>query len=48
MYQEDNSRQGMHRILSTDHVDEKLADSVKKRYTTQRTLDNGLSVTFRK
>ena len=47
MYQEDNSRQGMHRILPTDHADEKLADSVKKRYTTQRTLDNGLSVTFR-
>lgn len=37
----------MHRILQTDHTDEKLADSVKKRYTTQRTLDNGLSVTFR-
>jgi len=33
--------------LSTDHSDEKLADSVKKRYTTQHTLDNGLSVTFR-
>src|SRR5664280_1841825 len=37
----------MHIILPTDHSDEKLADSVKKRYTTQRTLDNGLSVTFR-
>jgi acetyltransferase len=37
----------MHRILPTDHADEKLPDSVKKRYTTQRTLDNGLSVTFR-
>jgi acetyltransferase len=36
----------MHKILSTDHSDEKL-DSVKKRYTTQRALDNGLSVTFR-
>jgi len=47
MYQKDNSRQGMHRILSTDHADEKLADSVKKRYTTQRTLDNGFNVTFR-
>ena len=47
MYQEDNSLQGMHRILPSDHADEKLADSVKKRYTTQRTLDNGLSVTFR-
>jgi acetyltransferase len=47
MYQEDNSRQGVHRILSTDHADEKLADSVKKRYTTERTLDNGRSVTFR-
>ena len=33
--------------MPTDHSDEKLADSVKKRYTTQRTLDNGLSVTFR-
>jgi acetyltransferase len=33
--------------LSTDHSDEKLAESVKKRYTTQRTLDNDLSVTFR-
>jgi acetyltransferase len=47
MYQEDNSPQGRHIILPTDHSDEKLADSVKKRYTTQRTLDNGLSVTFR-
>ena len=47
MYQNDNSPQGMHRILPTDHSDEKLADSVKKRYTTQRTLDKGLSVTFR-
>ena len=37
----------MHRILPTGHADEKLADSVKKRYTTQRTLDNGSSVTFR-
>jgi acetyltransferase len=37
----------MRRVLRTDHADEKLADSVKKRYTTQRTLDNGLSVTFR-
>jgi len=47
MYQEDNSQQRTHRILPTDHTDEKLADSVKKRYTTQRTLDNNLSVTFR-
>ena len=47
MYQEDNSQQGMHIILTTDHADEKLANSIKKRYTTQRTLDNGLSVTFR-
>jgi acetyltransferase len=47
MYQEDNSPQGMHIILPTDHADEKLADSMKKRYTTQRTLDNGISVTFR-
>ena len=47
MYQEDNSQQGMYRILPTDHADEKLADSVKKRYTTQRTLHNGLIVTFR-
>jgi acetyltransferase len=37
----------MNRILSTDHVNEKLADSVKKRYTTQRTLANGLRVTLR-
>lgn len=37
----------MHRILPTNHADEKLADSMKKRYTTQRTLDHGLSVTFR-
>ncbi len=47
MYQEDNSRQGMHRILLTDHADEKLADSVRKKYTTQRTFDNGLNVTLR-
>ena len=37
----------MHRILLTSHSDEKLADSVKKRYTTQRRLDNGLSVILR-
>ena len=37
----------MCRILPTDHADEKIADSVKERYTTQRTLNNGLSVTFR-
>lgn len=37
----------MHKILPTDHANEKLADSVKKRYTTQRTLDNGLSITLR-
>ena|SRR5665647_895402 len=48
MYQEDNSLQvGMHRMLPTDHSGEDLADYVKKRYTTQRTLDNGSSVTFR-
>ncbi len=47
IYQKDNSRQRMNRILPTDHADEKLADSMKKRYTTQRTLDNGLNVTFR-
>ena len=34
-------------MLPTDHSGEELADSVKKRYTTQRTLDNGSSVTFR-
>jgi acetyltransferase len=34
-------------MLSTDHSGEDLADSVKKRYTAQRTLDNGSSVTFR-
>jgi acetyltransferase len=32
--------------LPTDHADEKL-DSVRKRYTTQRTLHNGLIVTLR-
>ncbi len=47
MYQEDNQRQGMHRILTTDHSGEELADSMKKRYTAQRTLDNGSIVTFR-
>jgi hypothetical protein len=46
MYQEIIHAKGC-RILPTDHADEKLADSVKKRYTTQRTLDNGLSVTLR-
>jgi acetyltransferase len=33
--------------LPTDHSNEELADSVKKRYTTQRTLDKGLVFTFR-
>jgi acetyltransferase len=33
--------------LPTDHADEKLADSVRRRYTTQRTLHKGLIVTFR-
>lgn len=33
--------------MQTDHADEKLADSVRKRYTIQQTLHNGLSVTFR-
>ncbi len=47
MCQEDDSPQGIHGFLTTDHSDEKLAESMKKRYTTQRTLDNGLSVTFR-
>jgi acetyltransferase len=37
----------MHRTLPIDHLDEKFADYVKKRYTTQRTLNNGLSITFR-
>jgi len=37
----------MDRILLSDHSNEKLADSVKKRYTTQRTLKNGFNVTFR-
>ena len=32
--------------MPTDHADEKL-DSVKKRYTTQRTLPKGLIVTLR-
>jgi acetyltransferase len=40
-------QKGCVEFLPTNHLDEKLADSVKKRYTTQRTLDNGLSVTFR-
>ena len=34
-------------FLSTNHADEKLADSVRKKYTTQRTLHKGLIVTFR-
>ena len=33
--------------MPTDHANEKLADSVKKRYTTQLTLDNGVSITLR-
>lgn len=37
----------MNKILTTDNPYEKLPDSVKKRYTTQQTLDKGLSVTFR-
>ena len=47
MYQEHNLPSEMHRILPIDHSDEKFADSVKKRYTTQRTLNNGLNVSFR-
>jgi acetyltransferase len=33
--------------LPTDHADEKLAYSVRRIYTTQRTLHKGLIVTFR-
>jgi acetyltransferase len=38
---------GCTEFLSTNHADEKLADSVRKKYTTQRTLHKGLVVTFR-
>jgi acetyltransferase len=34
-------------FLPTDYMDENFADSVKKRYTAQRTLHNGLNVTLR-
>jgi acetyltransferase len=34
-------------FLQPDLVDEKLIDSVRKKYTTQRTLHNGLIVTLR-
>ena len=33
--------------MSTDHEEKKLSDSVKKRYTTLRTLHKGLIVTLR-
>ena len=33
--------------MQTDHADERLTDSVKKRYNMQRTLHNGLKVTLR-
>jgi len=33
--------------LPTDHADKKLAESMKKRYTAQRTLHNGNIVTLR-
>ena len=33
--------------MPTDHADEKIADSVRRIYTTQRTLHKGLIVTFR-
>jgi acetyltransferase len=33
--------------LPTDYTDEKLADSVRKRYTSQRTIHNALIVNFR-
>jgi hypothetical protein len=38
---------GCKEFLSTNHADEKLADSVRKKYTTQRTLHKGLIITFR-
>jgi acetyltransferase len=37
----------MCRILSIDHADEKHVDSLRKRYTTQRTLHNGLIINLR-
>ena len=40
-------RKGCAEFIPADHVDEKLADSVRKKYTTQRTLHNGLVVTLR-
>jgi acetyltransferase len=40
-------RKGCAEFMPADHVDEKLADSVRKKYTTQRTLHNGLVVTLR-
>ena len=33
--------------MPTNHVDEKLADLVRRKYTTQRTLHNGFSVALR-
>jgi acetyltransferase len=38
---------GCAEFLQTDHSDEKLADSVRKKYSTQRTLLNGLIVILR-
>ena len=37
----------MRRFLPNDNSDEKFSDSMRKRYTTQRTLHNGSSVTLR-
>jgi acetyltransferase len=33
--------------LTTDDSNEKIAESMKEKYTTQRTLDSGVSITFR-
>ena len=38
---------GCEEFLQNDHGNEKLVDSVRKKYTTQRTLPKGLIVTLR-
>ena len=38
---------GCTEFLSINHTDEKLADSMRKKYTTRRTLHKGLIVTLR-
>jgi acetyltransferase len=37
----------MQRFLSTNNADEKFTDSIRKKYTTKRTLCNGVIVTLR-